>query len=182
MRRYLIPALFAAVAVVAPRAAAADPDHWGPKTTDTTTKETDYHWSYTSEHGRLGISLVGIGGELRQHFGANADRGVLISHVEKGSVADKAGLEVGDVLVAVDDKNAGNAVDVLNAIATAPKGTTVNIRVVRDGKPLTFAAKLAGDPASETATPEGMPRFRELMKQMQHELDELDRSAGDPWS
>lgn len=182
MRRYLIPALFAAVAVVAPRAAAADPDHGGPRTTDTNTKETEYHWSYTSEHGRLGVSLVGLNDELRQHFGANASRGVLVSHVEAGSAAAQAGVQVGDVLVAIDHKDAGSAFDVLNVVSKEPKGSTVAVDVIRDGKKMSLKATLNSEPAKEVATPDGMPRIREMMKQMQRELDELDRSAGDPWS
>jgi hypothetical protein len=53
----------------------------------------------------LGVSLTDISPELREHFGATKENGVLVESVEDGSPADKAGLQVGDVIISVEGKD-----------------------------------------------------------------------------
>ena len=45
--------------------------------------------------GYLGVELVDLTPELREHFGAPRDVGVMVGRVEPGSPAARAGLEVG---------------------------------------------------------------------------------------
>src|SRR5262245_50302044 len=54
--------------------------------------------------GYLGVGLTDLTPELRTHFGAPEDAGVMVSKVEPGSPADKAGIKVGDVLASIDGK------------------------------------------------------------------------------
>ena len=79
----------------------------------------------------LGVSLTDISPELREHFGATKESGVLIESVEDGSPADKAGLHVGDVIVAVDGKDAGGSGDIRRALRDKKEGDAVRIEIVR---------------------------------------------------
>ncbi|HEY0510785.1 MAG TPA: PDZ domain-containing protein, partial [Thermoanaerobaculia bacterium] len=56
--------------------------------------------------GYLGIGLTELTPELRTHFGVPEEAGVMVSKVEPGSPAEKAGIKVGDILTRVD----GNAI------------------------------------------------------------------------
>src|SRR5579871_5943521 len=82
----------------APASVAAGPsnDPWSTPQTQTIEK---FEWS--TAKGRLGVMVMGLTPELRKHFGAPDDRGVLVAHVESGTPAATAGIEVGDVIVEV---------------------------------------------------------------------------------
>jgi predicted metalloprotease with PDZ domain len=79
----------------------------------------------------LGVSLTDISPELREHFGATKENGVLVESVADGSPADKAGLQVGDVIIAVEGKDVHWSGDIRHAIREKKEGDSVRIEVVR---------------------------------------------------
>jgi membrane-associated protease RseP (regulator of RpoE activity) len=81
--------------------------------------------------GFIGVSLIEITPELRAHYGAPKDAGVLVSDVASDTPAAKAGLEVGDVITAVDGERVGWTGDVSRAIRGKKAGETVQLDVVR---------------------------------------------------
>jgi hypothetical protein len=81
--------------------------------------------------GFIGVTLLEITPELRVHFGAPKDGGVLVSDVQADSPAAKAGLEVGDVITAVDGKRVAWSGDVSRGIRSRKAGETVSLDVVR---------------------------------------------------
>ncbi len=86
---------------------------------------------HVGRRGFLGVRLLEITPELRAHFGAPRGAGVLVSDVEAGTPAAKAGLEVGDVITAVDGERVGWAGEVSRAVGRKKGGETVQIDVVR---------------------------------------------------
>ncbi len=52
----------------------------------------------------LGLRVEQITPALRRHYGAPEDAGVLVTGVDRGKLADLAGVEVGDVLVALNER------------------------------------------------------------------------------
>jgi membrane-associated protease RseP (regulator of RpoE activity) len=86
---------------------------------------------HVGRRGFLGVRLLEITPELRAHFGAPKDAGVLVSDVEAGAPAAKAGLEVGDVITAVDGERVGWTGDVSRAVRRKKGGETVQIDVIR---------------------------------------------------
>jgi predicted metalloprotease with PDZ domain len=81
---------------------------------------------------RLGVQLVEATPELREHFGGDADAGVLVSKVTKGMPADHAGIRVGDLIVAVDDHPIKSVDDLREALSDRD-GKTFGVEVIRNG-------------------------------------------------
>lgn len=93
----------------------------------------------TGDTPRLGVQLVDLTPQLSRKFGVES--GVLVSEVVEGSAAETAGIEAGDVIVAVGGEPTANSRelrDELGKVDTGPVEITVN----RDGKEETLTAEL----------------------------------------
>ena len=101
----------------------------------------------------LGVFLLGLTEELRAHFSAPSGAGVLVSRVEKGSPAAKAGLAVGDVLVAVDGGLVSGPWSLARMVRGAKDGQLMRLKVIRKGKAKTLSAtlKLRDKPTMEVS-------------------------------
>ena len=73
--------------------------------------------------------------------------GAVVSEVEAGSPADKAGLKVNDVVLSVDDQPITGQGALIGIIRDATSGDKVSIVVSRDGKKITLTATLVPRPA-----------------------------------
>jgi predicted metalloprotease with PDZ domain len=89
----------------------------------------------------LGVQVEEITAELREHFGADPDTGLLIAKVFAGSPAEEAGIETGDVIVAVDGRAIEESSDIQRALK-GKEGDVVGVEVVRDGRSLALDAEL----------------------------------------
>jgi len=153
--------LVTASLLAAPTSALAGPDD--PKSDDSS-NET-FEWSMSTSHARLGVMVIGLTPELRKHFGAPDDRGVMIGRLEPKSAAAAAGLAVGDILTEVKGDKVDSAADVLSILSRSKKGETVNLSLVRDRKPLTLSAKMLNDPGPTMSMEPGWPSwFQEWLK------------------
>lgn len=83
--------------------------------------------------GFLGVALTELTPELRAHFGVGEDEGVMVSKVLDDSPAQKAGLEVGDIVTAVDSKRIGSGHSLSRIIRGKEAGESVLLEVWRDG-------------------------------------------------
>ncbi len=95
------------------------------------------------KRGFLGVDLLELTPELRRHFGAGDGAGVLVAHVEEGSPAAAAGLQVGDVLVSIDDKPVKSSWSLRELVAPRKAGDAVSLDVIRDGNRRQLRATLA---------------------------------------
>ncbi len=106
------------------------------------------------EHGRplrgwLGFEAQALTPELIEAFGLAKDTtGLVISALYRNGPAHKAGLEPGDVLVAIDGKPASDAREVLLAISGHRPGDKIRLEVLREGKRLELQAIAGERPAS----------------------------------
>ena len=82
--------------------------------------------------GWIGVGVQDITAELAQSFKLNAARGVLITQVERGSPADKAGIKPGDILIAVNDRPVADTTTMLNLIASLQPGQQAVVRLSRN--------------------------------------------------
>lgn len=103
-----------------------------------------FAWSFGDggARGYLGVGIVQLTPELREHFGAPTDRGVMVSKVVDDSPAATAGIAVGDILLSVDDEAIDGEWDLIRQIGRHGGGETVSIEVQRDGTPFSVTATL----------------------------------------
>ena len=90
--------------------------------------------------GYLGVQLAQLSGAFQEALGAKS--GAVVSSVERGAPADKAGLQRLDVITAVDGQPVSGPDDLVGAIAGRRSGETVNLSILRDGKAQTLSVKL----------------------------------------
>ena len=95
------------------------------------------------EHGevrraRMGLTVTALGPEEAAVFGVESGQGVLVSQVEPGSIADVAGIEAGDVLTRIGERDIRDGADYDSATAIIMVGDTVEVQAVRDGKLRTY--------------------------------------------
>ncbi len=92
--------------------------------------------------GLLGVRIQTIDTQSAAALETDVESGALITNIEPDSAAEKAGLEVGDIIVGVNDEKVSDASELRNKIGLMRSGDSVNIRYVRDSKERTAKATL----------------------------------------
>ncbi len=82
--------------------------------------------------GYLGVELVDLTPELRAHFGAPREVGVMIGHVEPESPAARAGLEVADIVIGIGDEPVHDSWGFSSAVSNREGGEAIDLKLVRD--------------------------------------------------
>lgn len=89
----------------------------------------------------LGVQFLPLTEDLASHFGSDADKAVMVSKVVDDSPASLAGLEVGDVISAVDGEALGRG-GLPGALHDKAAGDEVSLDVLRNGRSLVLTAVL----------------------------------------
>ncbi len=103
----------------------------------------------------IGISPQEITADLMEAFNLSEVSGVLVAKVEEDSPADKAGLEVGDVIVEFNGEKVPNVSKFRIAVATSKVGSQVPVRIVRENKNETLYIQLDAYPEDSVAAAAG---------------------------
>jgi serine protease Do len=93
--------------------------------------------------GRIGVQIQDVNQALANSFGLPKPQGALISGVEPGSPAEKAGLKSGDVVLGVNGKEINQLSELSGAIAATKPGNNARLQVWRDGKKRDVDVKVA---------------------------------------
>ncbi|MEJ7687851.1 MAG: Do family serine endopeptidase [Variovorax sp.] len=104
-----------------------------------------------ASHARLGVAVQEVNQTFADSFKLGKPEGALVSNVEKGSPADKAGLRSGDVIRKVNDDPVVASGDLPALIGQKKPGTKVSLDIWRQGAAEKISATL-GD-AGEKANP-----------------------------
>jgi Do/DeqQ family serine protease len=97
----------------------------------------------TVRRGRMGVTVQGITSDLAQSLGLEDVRGAIVSSVDEGSPAAKAGIRRGDVITAFDGEPVSDNNWLRNRVAGSQPGSTVSLTVVRNGRKDTRQVVLA---------------------------------------
>lgn len=108
------------------------------------------------QRGWLGVVIQEVTPDMIDALGTSS--GVLISQVEPGSPADKAGIKAGDVVVSINGQPIKYARELRNKIGLMQAGKQTDITVLRDGKQQTFAVKVTEVDRGKTAFDESINR------------------------
>lgn len=90
--------------------------------------------------GRLGISIQDVTPNLATALQLESAKGAVVTQVEVGSSAETAGLEPGDIIVAVDGKPVAGSAALRNLVGLARIDDEVKITVLREGEQRTVNA------------------------------------------
>lgn len=104
--------------------------------------EHAFNLEHHGKGGFLGVATTELTPELRSHFGVPEEAGVLVAKVVGDSAAANAGVQVGDILTAVDGKAIDSTTDLIRAIGELEPGSAVNLELYRDGSLQTVGATL----------------------------------------
>ena len=94
------------------------------------------------KRGLLGVIISDLSEDVAEQLGLDIDKGALIQEVSPDSAAEDAGLEPGDVIIKVDDKDIENVNDLRNAIGLKRSGERVKIEIIRNNREIIKNAKL----------------------------------------
>ena len=106
------------------------------------------------ERGRLGVGVQEVTQSLARSFGLDRPRGALVSQVEPGSPAEKAGLKPGDVIVAFNGKPIEQSNQLPPLVARVKPGTQAKFEIWRNGKANELTATVGAMQQEKTAKAE----------------------------
>ncbi|MBN1443353.1 MAG: DegQ family serine endoprotease, partial [Planctomycetes bacterium] len=84
--------------------------------------------------GYLGVIIQNLSEDLARSFGYEGRKGALVSRVQPGSPAGKAGLREGDIVAKYDGRAVEDVDDLRNQVAATAPGTEVDLVIFRDGE------------------------------------------------
>lgn len=104
--------------------------------------------------GYIGVNITNIDFDRAQAFGLAEAGGALVTQVVDGSPASKAGVEHGDIVMAVDGRKVKETRDLIDYVSAQGPGKKVELDILRDGKRLKRTVELSerqGDEVAESA-------------------------------
>jgi serine protease Do len=95
------------------------------------------------EHARMGVSISDVTPDNAKFFDLKSANGALITDVQSGTPAAKAGLKTGDVIREIDGKPVEDASELQMAVGLKSPGDKVSLQVLRNGQPENYTLTLA---------------------------------------
>jgi serine protease Do len=83
--------------------------------------------------GRIGVVIRDVSKEFADSFGLDKPSGALVESVEKGTPADKAGIEPGDIVLKFDGKPVGQSSDLQRMVGNTKPGGKATLQLWRKG-------------------------------------------------
>lgn len=112
---------------------------------------------YVTGKPYMGITVQTVSSTVAQYY--NMKEGAYVYSIESGSCAEKAGLQVGDIIVGVDDKEVTSSSDLTAAEKTYKAGDTATLKVYRSGNyvelSITFDEKTPTTTSSSSSSSSG---------------------------
>lgn len=109
------------------------------------------------QRGWLGVGYENVSPSLAEAFKLDTPHGALINRVIDGSPAAQAGLETGDIVVAIDGQQVRTGADLPYFVGLLLPGTPVQLELIRDGEPLQAEVMLGALEGQAVASTESAP-------------------------
>lgn len=95
------------------------------------------------DRGYLGITIGDMDAAAAEAFGLQPGSGILIQQVNPDTPAAQAGLQHGDVVVKVDDRDVSNTREFIDYVSRQEPGNKVQLELLRDGERVQKTVELA---------------------------------------
>ena len=109
--------------------------------------------------GRIGVVIQEVTKDLATSFALDRPRGALVNSVEKGSPADRAGIEASDIITRFDGKAVESSSDLPRIVGSTRPGAKVDLEVLRKGAPRSLGITV-GELQEERVAVRETPRER----------------------
>ena len=99
--------------------------------------------------GMLGVTIQSVNADLASTLSLPAARGAIVTSVSSGGPAERAGIQRGDVITAINKQPVIDNNSLRNLVASMPPGATVDVTARRNGRDQNFQVALAELPKPE---------------------------------
>ncbi|MBT8078783.1 MAG: Do family serine endopeptidase [Gammaproteobacteria bacterium] len=113
------------------------------------------------DRGWLGVQLQSIDRDLADSLGLDSRNGALVADVVAGSPAQRAGIEVGDVIVGFDNEDVANSRELARLVGNSDSGDEASVVIIRDGDEISLEVRL-GDAATQIAATDQEQKLQDL--------------------
>jgi hypothetical protein len=93
-------------------------------------------------YGRLGVRFQLVTEDVVASKKLTSTRGVLVTDIDDTGTAKLAGIQVGDIIIRMDEKDIADVRDLPRIVAATPADKRVDVAVIRDGEERTFSVTL----------------------------------------
>ena len=128
--------------------------------------------------GYLGLGVQGLNVELARAFNVSRSEGVVVVDVEPGSVAAEAGLEPGDILLRLGERQINRVSDFHSQAAVTFIGDTLATRYLRNGRERRTTLRVAEVDADKVAGGRYDPRLSGIELQNFRDRDDVELGMG----
>lgn len=104
----------------------------------------------TVNRSYLGVALQAMGNDIREQFGLGLREGALISDVRPDTPAEKAGLQVGDIILRFNKRDIEDSEDLVDVVERSVPDKDYPVVILRDNKRQTINVKLEPMPKDYT--------------------------------
>jgi serine protease Do len=98
--------------------------------------------------GYMGLYAQDVDAEMAEALGLKEAAGVVVATVEKGSPAERAGVQLHDVILAINGKKIKSYDAFRNEVALLAPGSRARLDILRDGKPVELTVRWGERPAA----------------------------------
>ena len=112
-------------------------------------------YGYVTDRASLGIGALPVTSTMAEYY--NMVEGAYVRTVNEGSAAEKAGLQVGDIITAVDDQEVAGATELTAIVRSYHVGDTAQLTVWRNGEELTLTVTFDQSLPQEEEEPDRSP-------------------------
>ena len=114
------------------------------------------------QRGQIGVTIQSLTPDLVEALNLDIDSGAIISRVESGSPAEEAGIQAGDVIVAVGGTRVEDSRDLRNVIGLVRVGDEIDVEVRRERKTIRARVRVrsAERDGARVATADTPPALR----------------------